>query len=74
MLATVQLWIEAAVAVALAAMIGIISGFIAVAITEDRELSIGIGFGGLILTGTVLAVRLWWMMRRPALPPVAPSV
>ena len=68
MLNTVQIYMEAAIALALMATIGIITGFIAAAATGDRAISVGACLVMLTVSGTVLAARLWRMTRAPLLP------
>ena len=63
MLSTVQVCIEATIAIALMVTIGIITGFIAAGITEDRAFSFGAGFVMIAVSGAVLFIRLWRMTR-----------
>lgn len=69
MLDNVRRYIDATFAVATMATFGIISGFVAFGVTGDRTaafLAAGVAFA---LTGAVLMVRLWRMMRSPLPPP-----
>lgn len=69
MLDTVRRYIDAAVAVAVMATLGIISGFVAAGLTGDRMLAFLTALAAFALTGVVLMVRLWRMTRKPILPP-----
>ena len=68
MLAIVRLYFDATVAVAIMATLGIIAGFVAAALTDDRGLilaTVATVFGS---TGAALMVRLWFMAHEPAAP------
>ena len=65
---TVQRYIDATIAVAIMATLGIISGFVAAALTGDRMLAFLTAGAAFALTGLVLMVRVWRMTRRPVLP------
>jgi hypothetical protein len=68
MLGTVRLYIEGTLAVAIMATLAVISGFGAAAITGDRTLVMATTAVVFVLTGLVLAFRLWRMAKEPALP------
>jgi len=61
MIGSVRLYVEGALAVATMAMLALISGFVAAAITGDRTLVVTTGAVVFILTGAILAFRLWRM-------------
>jgi hypothetical protein len=64
----VRVYLEAAIAVATMTTLAAIGGLVAAAITGDRALvmaTVGVVF---VLTGFVLAFRLWRRFREPALP------
>lgn len=65
MLSEGQVYVEAVIAVALMAMIGVISVFIAAAVTGDRTTSILVGCAIALASAVVLVVRLWWLTRAP---------
>ena len=68
MLDTIRLYFDATLAVAIMVTLGVIAGFVAAALTDDRALilaTVVVVFG---LTGAALLVRLWLMMYRPAAP------
>ena len=62
---TVRLYLEATLAVAVMAMLGIISGFATVALTGDGRLAFFVAAVAFVLTAIVLTVRLWHMTRTP---------
>ena len=62
---TVRLYLEATVAVAIMAMLGIISGFATVALTGDGRLAFFVAAVAFVLTAIMLTVRLWRMTRMP---------
>ena len=68
MLDTVRLYLDATLAVAFMAVLGIISGFIADGVTGDRVLALIVAGAVFLLTGAILIVRLWRITQRPALP------
>ena len=70
MLSTVQVYVEATIAMALMVTIGLITGFIVAGITGDRAFSFGAGLVMLAVSGSVLAIRLWRMSRKSLLLPV----
>ena len=65
MLSTVQVYVEATIAIALMVTIGIITGFIAAGITEDRAFSFGAGFVMIAVSCAFLVIRLWHMPCAP---------
>jgi hypothetical protein len=65
MLTEAQVCVEAVIAVAVMAMIGVISVFVAAGVTGDRTTSILVGCAMLVVSGVVLVVRLWWLTRTP---------
>jgi len=73
MLDTVHRYLEATIGVAIMAMFGIISGFVAYGLTGERTLAFVAAGAGFALTGVVLTVRLWLITRRPVLPPDSAS-
>jgi len=68
MLDTVRLYLDATLAVAFMAVLGIISGLIADGVTGDRVLALIVAGAVFLLTGAILIVRLWRITQRPALP------
>ncbi len=73
MLDTLRLYFEATVAVAIMAMLAIISGLTAAGLTGDRQLALLVAAVAFVLTGILLTVRLWRMTRTPIPPPEAPT-
>jgi hypothetical protein len=75
MVNTIRLYIDASYAVAIMACVGIVSGFATAGLTGNTERSLQVALGMFALTGAVLTVRLWWVMRKTspavALPPRA---
>lgn len=71
MVDTVRIYIEATVAVATMATLGVVSGFAAFALTGDRTLAFGVAAAAFLLTGIVLTVRQWRLTRTPP-PPAEP--
>jgi hypothetical protein len=65
---TARLYLDATLAFAIMAALGVISGFAAAAITGDRATVIVTIAAVFVLTGAVLVFRLWRMIKRPALP------
>jgi len=65
MLSETQVYVEAVIAVALMAMIGVISVFITAGVTGDRTMSILVGCAMLVISGVALVVRLWRLTRTP---------
>jgi hypothetical protein len=70
MLNTVRLYLDALLAVAIMTSLATVSGFVAAAITGDRDLVIAATAAAFILTGAVLVVRLWRTTHKPAVPPL----
>ena len=73
MLDALRLDFEATVAVAIMATFAIISGFASTGLTGDRWLAFLVAAVAFVLTGIVLAVRLWRMTRTPIPPPEPPT-
>ena len=73
MLDTVRLYFEATLAVAIMAILAIISGFAAAGLTGDRRLAFLVAAVAFVLTGIVLTMRLWRMTRMPITPPETPT-
>jgi len=73
MLDTVRHYFEATVAVAIMAMLAIISGFASAGLTGDRRLAFLVAAVAFVLTGIVLTARLWHMTRTPVPPPEPPT-
>lgn len=73
MLDTVRLYVDAALAIAIMATIGVIAGFAAAAITGDRATVIAATGVAFVLTGAILIFRLWRLTRKPA-HPIDPGV
>jgi hypothetical protein len=65
MRSNLQLYLQAITTVLLMSMIGVISGFIAAAITGDRTITIATGSAMTVLTGAILAACSWWRTRAP---------
>jgi len=63
-----RLYLEATVAVAIMAVLGVVAAFIAAAITGDRTLVIAAAAAAFLISGAVLMVRLWRLPRKAALP------
>ncbi len=68
MLDTIRLYFDATLAVAIMVTLGVIAGFVAAALTDDRALILATVIVVFGLTGAALLVRLWLMMHRPAAP------
>lgn len=64
MVSTVRLFFDASYAVAIMAVVGIISGFATAAVTSDSQLSLQVALGMFALTGAFLTVRLWRLGRK----------
>jgi hypothetical protein len=73
MLDTIQLYINATLAVAIMGTLSVISGFIAAGLTDDRTLVVGTIVVVFTLTGAALLLRLWLMTQQTATPR-SPSV
>ena len=65
---TLRLYIDASYAVAVMALVGIVSGFAAALLTSDTERSLQIAAGTFALTGVLLTVRLWRITRKAPRP------
>jgi hypothetical protein len=63
MLSSVQVYLEVITAVLLVAVLGIISLFIAAAITGDRAVVVAASCAVMVLTAAILATRLWRLTR-----------
>ena len=70
MASTVRLYVDAAYAIAIMALVGIAAGSATAGITSDTERSLQVGLAMFALTGVFLTVRLWRITRRGILPPV----
>jgi hypothetical protein len=68
MIGSVRLLIEGTLAVAIMVTLAVISAFVAAAITGDRALVTMTAALVFVLTGVVLAFRLWRMTKDPILP------
>jgi FtsH-binding integral membrane protein len=68
MIGSVRLFIEGTLAVAIMVTLAVIAAFVAAAITGDRDLVTMTAALVFVLTGVVLAFRLWRMAKEPALP------
>jgi hypothetical protein len=66
MVPILRLYFDAAVGVAIMAVLGIISGFAAAGITNDRTSIILTAAAVFVLAGVALVFRLWRMTRKPA--------
>ena len=62
---TIRHYLDATLAVAIMAGLGIIAGFAAGAISGDRILVAATTLSVFALTGVVLIVRLWRLTRKP---------
>ena len=70
MASTVRLYVDAAYAIAIMALVGIGAGFATAGITSDTERSLQVALAVFVLTGVFLTVRLWRITRKGGLPPV----
>jgi hypothetical protein len=70
MASTVRLYVDAAYAIAIMALVGIVAGFATAGITSDTERSLQVALAVFVLTGVFLTVRLWRITRKGGLPPV----
>ena len=68
MVGSLRLYYDAVIAVALMAVVAIICGFIAAAITGDNTPNFPIAAIAFLLTGAFLFFRLWRKSRTSALP------
>ena len=66
MLSTARVYLDATVALAIMATLGVIAGFVAIAATGDRMLAFSATVAVFILAGIVALVRLWRSTRNPA--------
>lgn len=66
---TARLYFDAAVALAIMATLGAISGFVAFAATGERAVALLTTIVVFALTGAVATLRLWRQTRKPALAP-----
>jgi hypothetical protein len=64
MVGTIRLYIDASYAIAVMAVVGIISGFATAAITGDTQGALKVALAMFGLAGVLLTVRLWRMTRR----------
>lgn len=64
----VRRYVDAALAVAIMGMLGIISGFVVAGLTGDRSAAFLAAIAAFAIAGVVLLVRAWRLTRRPALP------
>jgi hypothetical protein len=71
MASTVRLYVDASYAVAVMALMGIVSGLAAAGFTGDRARALQVALGMFALTGVFLTVRLWRITRKGTHPPVA---
>lgn len=69
MVSTFRLYIDASYAIAIMAIVGILSGFATAAITGDTQRSLQVALALFALTGAFLIVRLWRITRKIGLPP-----
>jgi hypothetical protein len=70
MTSTVRLYVDAAYAIAIMALVGIVAGSATAGITSDTERSLQVALAVFVLTGVFLTVRLWRITRKDDLPPV----
>ena len=70
MASTVRLYVDAAYAIAIMALVGIVAGSATAGITSDTERSLQVALAVFVLTGVFLTVRLWRITRKGDLPPV----
>ena len=70
MASTVRLYVDAAYAIAIMALVGIAAGSATAGITSDTERSLQVALAVFVLTGVFLTVRLWRITRKGGLPPV----
>jgi len=72
MLDDIRRYLDATVAIAIMATLGIASGFIASGLTGDRNLAFVAAGVAFALTGAALVLRLWLATRKRA-PPLDPA-
>jgi len=70
MASTVRLYVDAAYAIAIMALVGIVAGSVTAGLTSDTERSLQVALAVFVLTGVFLTVRLWRITRKGILPPV----
>ena len=70
MASTVRLYVDAAYAIAIMALVGIVAGSATAGITSDTERSLQVALAVFVLTGVFLTVQLWRITRKGILPPV----
>jgi hypothetical protein len=70
MASTVRLYVDAAYAIAIMALVGIVAGSATAGITSDTERSLQVALAVFVLAGVFLTVRLWRITRKGDLPPV----
>ena len=70
MASTVRLYVDAAYAIAIMALVGIVAGSVTAGITSDTERSLQVALAVFVLTGVFLTVRLWRITRKGILPSV----
>ena len=68
MASTVRLYVDAAYAIAIMALVGIVAGSATAGITSDTERSLQVALAMFVLTGVFLTVRLWRITRKGDLP------
>lgn len=73
MLDTHRLYLEATMAVAIMALLGLISGLATIALTGAVQLAFPVAAVAFVLAGVVLTVRLWRMTRTPISPAAPPA-
>ena len=73
MVGTLRLFIDASYAVSLMTFVGIVAGFVTATITSDTQRCLQVAIGMFALTGALLTIRLWRMMRAVAPPPIDPT-
>jgi hypothetical protein len=73
MAGTFRLFFDASYAIALMALVGILSGFATAGLTGDSQRSLQVAIAMFAVTGALLAIHLWRITRASALPPVDPA-
>ena len=75
MVATIRVALEASQALALMALVGIVSGFATAALTADTQRSLQVAVGTFAITGALLSIRLRRLAPETGPPPgdAAPS-
>ncbi len=69
MVATIRVALEASQALALMALVGIVSGFATAALTNDTQRSLQVAVGMFAITGAMLSFRLRRLARETGSPP-----